>query len=226
MNDLQQDRQQLDDAIKSTTKQLGELLKYSKEVIGSMRLKKYVKQKTVYRMNIYSAIYQRVQSFLFLIEKKQANTASILVRSTWEMLVAHDYVGMHKGNYYLEILRAIEMKSVNKQWKAIKKLREKYPDSETWRKQWSDELVDERIAWSDTRMKSFNNRNPKVNLGKHDRLLNRLESLDDYNLMKNPKYSGLTQMDYRTVYSVLSEDVHSTIYGTKDNSRATIVSIP
>jgi hypothetical protein len=216
------DRQaELESAITQLINELKDLLSYSKEVVGMLRIVRYLKQKTIYRMNIYSGIYQRTEGIIALVENKQTNGANILLRSTWELLAAHDFVGMHRGNLYLEILSALEGKSVKKQWTGIKNLRHKYPSSNTWQDRWSDELIEERINWGDAKLQRFRTKYPTINLNKYESLLGRLEAVDDYNIAKNPNHKFLSQMDYRTVYSLLSEDVHSTIYGTSKNTHLT-----
>jgi len=214
-------REDLENAIEQAKDDLTVLLEYTKDMVGLLRIRSYVKQKTVYRMNVYSAIYQRVHAIISLVDAKQTNAANIQLRSIWEMLAAHWFVNMHAGNLYLEILQALEYRTKKKQWSAIKSLRNKYPNSNTWQDRWSDQVVDERVEWARVRLERFGLKHPGINLERYASLLSRLESLDDFNIANNPNYKFLAQMDYRTFYSLLSDDVHSTIYGTIENSRFT-----
>jgi len=197
------------------------LLEESKNIIGLMRINGYIKQKTVFRMDIYSAMYQRIAGIISLTESKQTNAANIMLRSIWELLATHSFVGMHTGNKYLEILKAIDAQGTKKQWRAIQTLRANYPNSNTWEEQWSDQVIQDRIDWAERRLASFRLKNPNVNINSYERILDRLKAIDDYNLNKYPNYKNLLQMDYRTVYSLLSDDVHSSLYGLTENSRLT-----
>lgn len=209
----------LEESINKTIEDTEELLEYSKQLIARLQIRSYVKQKTVYRLNVFSAVYQRAQGIIVLSRARQTNDIAILLRSMWEHIADHRFVGMDRGNKYLEILKGVEYLSDLKQWRSIKRLREDYPDSETWRIQWSDKTIEDRIAESQSRLDQFNLNHPNANLEHYSRLLNRMKNLDDYNIVKYPKYRLLNQMEYRTIYSLMSQDVHSSIYGTIENSR-------
>ena len=214
-------KKRLEASINNLELQLRDLLGYSQNTIELLVMSSYIKQKTVYRINIFSALYQRIEGIIVLSNAKQTNDINIILRSVWELLAEHNFVGMHRGNLYLEILAALEMLGTKKQWSAIKALREKYPNANTWQKQWSDELIEGRINWAVIRLTKFKIKHPTVNLSKYDRLLKRLEAVDAYNVAKYTNHKNLSQMDYRTVYSLFSDDVHSTLAGTIENSRFT-----
>ncbi|MDB5181166.1 MAG: hypothetical protein JWO54_929 [Candidatus Saccharibacteria bacterium] len=212
------DQAKVEEAVKSTLVELKQLLEYSSEAITKIKITPAVKRKTIYRLNLFSGIYQRIQGLVYLVENNQANAANILLRSAWELLAASDFVGMKRGNYYLEVFHGLEGSMIKKQWTQIKNLRASYPLANTWQKQWSDTVIDERIVFGDNQLKTFTDKYPQANINQHRTLQARLKQVDDYNRINKPELKPLAQMDYYTVYSLLSEDVHSTVYGTSKNT--------
>lgn len=209
----------VDAATTTATNGLKDLLAYSKRVVSSMRMRRYVKQKTRFRFNLFSAIYQRVTGIVVLIENKQASAANILLRSTWELLMANDFTNMRAGNYFLEALHALEGRFIKHQWTKIKGLRRDYPNSETFQARWSLGEIDKRIAFGARQAQRFTDKYPNDSLDNYKSLTKRIKKVDDYNIANTPNYKYLQQMNYYTLYAVLSDDVHATLYGSSSNSR-------
>lgn len=211
--------QEVDAATSAALAELKELLEYSKQTVSLIRMRRYAKQKTKFRFNLFSSIYQRITGIVVLLENKQASAANVLLRSTWELLVANDFVNMKGGNYFLEVLHALEGKFIRHQWSKIKELRTQYPNSETFESRWSLDEIDKRIEFGERQVERFTSKYPSDSLSNYRSLTQRIKKVDDYNILNSPRYKYLQQMNYYTLYAVLSDDVHTTLYGTSTNSR-------
>lgn len=196
-----------------------ELLKFAKEkLFSSANFKHYIKAKTTIRYNTFSAMYQRADAVLALTRINQGNIANIIVRSMWETTVDYDFINLETSNLNLEIRLASESKQQLSTWTDIQRLRATYPNAETWQSTISDAAITKTIALRKSELAKFNQSHPAVKLKSYMPLLGRLKSIDDHNLIKNPNFTTLTQFDYRSVYSLLSSDTHSTLLGNMNNS--------
>lgn len=98
-------------------------------------------------------------------------------------------------------------------------MRATYPNAETWQATISDDAISKTIALRQTEQQKFRQSHPDIDLYHYKSLISRLKKIDDSNLSRNPNYKTLTQFDYRSVYSLLSFDAHSTVVGNMHNSR-------
>lgn len=199
---------------------LEELLKFAKEeLFSTANFNHYIKAKTMIRYNAFSAMYQRADAVLAATKANQGNIANIIVRSMWETMVDYDFINLEKSNINLEIRLASESKQQLSTWTDVKRLRATYPKAETWKSTISDDAIDRTITRRQNELAKFAQKHPTVNLNTLTPLLGRLKAIDDHNLAKNPDFETLTQFDYRSVYSLLSSDTHSTVLGNMNNSR-------
>ena len=194
--------QEVDEATSVAITELKDLLEYSKQTVSSITMRRYAKQKTQFRFNLFSSIYQRITGIVVLIENKQASAANVLLRSAWELLVANDFVNMKGGNYFLEVLHALEGAFIKHQWSKIKELRTQYPNSETFESRWSIDEIDKRIEFGRRQAERFTNKYPSDSLNNYRRLTQRIKKVDDYNILKTPRYKYLQQINYYTLYAV------------------------
>jgi hypothetical protein len=202
-----------------TISDLEGLLVFAKELLASDSYKRYVKAKTIVRYNTFSAIYQRADAVLALAKANQGTIANIIVRSMWETLIEYDFINLETSNLNLKIRLASESKQQLTNWSHIQKLRAAHPNAETWQTTISDTKIASTIALRQEELKKFKKQHPNVDLASYKPLIARLEKIDDFNLSRNPDYKSLTQFDYRTMYSLLSDDTHSTLIGNSGNSR-------
>jgi len=198
---------------------LEKLLSYSKELIGSAKFKHFIQAKTVIRYNTFSAMYQRADAVLALTRTNQGNVANIIVRSMWETLAEYDFINLKKSNINLEIRLATESKQQLSTWTDVQRLRSAYPNAETWKSTISDDAITKTIARRKSEQTRFSQTHPDININDYKSLLGRLKAIDESNLAKNPDFQTLTQFDYRSVYSLLSSDTHSTVLGNMNNTR-------
>lgn len=198
---------------------LEELLAFAKDLLSSANFRHYMRAKTVVRYNTFSALYQRVDAVLALTRANQGSVANIIVRSIWETLIEYDFINLEKSNVNLRIRLASESKQQLTTWTDIQRLRTTYPNAETWQATISDNAISKTIALRQSEQQKFRQAHPNIKLGDYNRLISRLEKIDNSNLSKNPDHKTLTQFDYRSVYSLLSFDAHSTIIGNMHNSR-------
>lgn len=206
-------------ATEDAQKDLEELLEFSKLLIGKARLEPRPRAKTIMKFNTYSAMYQRAASVLELSKIEQGTVANIIVRSMWETLVTYDFINLARGNTNAEILLALESQQLQKNSAQLKELRLNYPGKNTWQETLTDEKLDKHIKLRQTELDRFKNKHPRIRLGTYASLLGRLKVIDDANISRNSNHNSLTQVDYRTAYSVQSGDVHSTILGNSENTR-------
>lgn len=195
------------------------LLIFAKELLSSANFRHYVKAKTVFRYNTFSALYQRVEAVLALTKANQGIVANILVRSIWETLAEYDFINLETSNINLKIRLASESKQQLTTWTDVQRLRAAHPNSETWAATISDEAIARTITRRQAELANFNQSHPGINLNAYQSLLSRLKKIDESNLSKNPDHKALTQFEYRGVYSLLSFDTHSTVVGNMHNSR-------
>ncbi len=198
---------------------LEKLLMFSKELIGSARFNHHIQAKTVIRYNTFSAMYQRADAVLALTRTNQGNVANIIVRSMWETLAEYDFINLKKSNINLEIRFATESQQQLSTWSDVQRLRSAYPNAETWKSTISDDAITRTIARRRSELARFGSKYPHINLNTYKPLLGRLKAIDESNLTKNPDFQTLTQFDYRSVYSLLSSDTHSTVLGNIHNTR-------
>lgn len=199
---------------------LEELLKFAKEELFTIAsFNHYIKAKTIIRYNTFSAMYQRTDAVLAATRANQGNVANIIVRSMWETMVDYDFINLETSNKNLEIRLASESKQQLSTWTDVQRLRASYPNAETWQSTISDSAITRTIARRRAELIKFNQSHPTINLSALLPLLGRLKAIDDHNLAKDPNFGTLTQFDYRSVYSLLSSDTHSTILGNMNNSR-------
>lgn len=199
--------------------ELESLLVFAKELLSSASFKHYIKAKTVVRYNTFSALYQRADAVLALTRANQGNAANIIIRSMWETLAEYDFINLEASNINLEIRLASESKQQLSTWTDVQKLRLAYPNAETWKATISDKAIATTIARRKTELQKFSESHPNIKLDSYKSLLSRLKKIDDFNLSRNPDHKTLTQFDYRSVYSLLSGDTHSTVLGNMSNSR-------
>lgn len=204
-----------DDAISD----LEGLLVFAKELLSAANFNHYIKAKTVIRYNTFSALYQRADSVLALTRVNQGITANIIIRSMWETLAEYDFINLETSNINLEIRLASESKQQLSTWTDVQRLRSTYPNAETWRATISDAAIIRTIARRQVELLKFSQSHPNIRLDSYKSLLSRLKKIDDSNLSKKSDYQTLTQFDYRSVYSLLSSDTHSTVLGNIKNSR-------
>jgi|GEM_PF-1297434 hypothetical protein len=195
------------------------LLVFAKELVGSANFNHFIKAKTVIRYNTFSALYQRADAVLAMTRANQGNAANIIVRSMWETLAEYDFINLETSNINLEIRFASESKQQLSTWSDVQRLRSAYPNAETWKETISDAAISRTIARRQAELLRFSQSHPAINLDSYKSLLARLKVIDDSNLSKNPDHKTLTQFDYRSVYSLLSSDTHSTLLGNMNNSR-------
>lgn len=198
---------------------LEELLVFAKVLLASANFRHYMKAKTVVRYNTFSALYQRVDAVLALTRVNQGNVANIIVRSIWETLIEYDFINLETSNINLRIRLASESKQQLGTWTDIQRLRATYPNAETWQATISDDAISKTIALRQKEQQKFRQSHPGIDLRHYKTLISRLKKIDNSNLSKNPNYKTLTQFDYRSVYSLLSFDAHSTVIGNMHNSR-------
>jgi len=198
---------------------LESLLGFAKELLSSANFRHYIKAKTRIRYNTFSALYQRADGVLALTRANQGNAANILVRSMWETLAEYDFINLETSNINLEIRLALESKQQLKTWKDVQRLRSTHPNAETWKATISDAAITRTIARREDELLRFSRLHPGTNLDSYKSLFSRLKKIDESNLSKNPDYQTLTQFDYRSVYSLLSDDTHSTVMGNIHNTR-------
>jgi len=137
----------------------------------------------------------------------------------WELLANHDFMAIDRGNFHIELLRALEASQQEKNWTGIQQLRAQYPLAETWRATLSDSTISAKIALYRSSKAKFEAKNANTQLNQFRTLYQRLKVVDDHLVGINPNHKAINQFDYRTVYSLLSDDVHATIYGTINNTR-------
>lgn len=195
------------------------LLAFAKELLVSANFRHYMKVKTVVRYNTFSALYQRADAILALTRANQGSVANVVVRSMWETLAEYDFMNLETSNINLRIRLASESKQQLSTWTDIQRLRATYPNAETWQATISDDAISKTIALRQTEQQKFRQSHPGIDLRHYNTLISRLKKIDDSNLSKNPNYKTLTQFDYRSVYSILSFDAHSTVVGNMHNSR-------
>ena len=198
---------------------LEELLDFSKELIGSANFKNHIKAKTVIRYNTFSAMYQRADAVLALTRANQGNVANIIVRSMWETLAEYDFINLEKSNVNLEIRLATESKQQLSTWIDVQRLRKAHPQAETWQSIISDTDISQTIALRQAELENFSRTHPNIKLSTYKTLFDRLKAIDDSNLSKDSNYHTLTQFDYRSVYSLLSSNTHSTVVGNMHNTK-------
>ena len=198
---------------------LEELLDFSKELIGSANFKNHIKAKTVIRHNTFSAMYQRADAVLALTRANQGNVANIIVRSMWETLAEYDFINLEKSNVNLEIRLATESKQQLSTWIDVQRLRKAHPQAETWQSIISDTDISQTIALRQAELENFSRTHPNIKLSTYKTLFDRLRAIDDSNLSKDSNYHTLTQFDYRSVYSLLSSNTHSTVVGNMHNTK-------
>ncbi len=198
---------------------LEKLLIFSKELIGSAKFNHHIQAKTVIRYNTFSAMYQRADAVLALTRTNQGNVANIIVRSMWETLAEFDFINLKKSNINLEIRFANESQQQLSTWSDVQRLRSAYPNAETWKSTISDKAITNTIARRKSELTRFGQKHPDINLSAYKPLLGRLKAIDESNLAKNSDFQTLTQFDYRSVYSLLSSDTHSTVLGNMSNTR-------
>lgn len=198
---------------------LDELLKFSKDLLSAANFRHFIKAKTIVRYNTFSAMYQRADAVLAMTKANQGSVSNVIVRSMWETLVEYDFINLTRSNLNAEIRLVNESQQQLTTWRDVQKLRAAYPNTETWQSTISDKVISETIKRRERELKVFNSRHPHVNHGAYRSLLERLKAIDTYNLSKDPNFKTLTQFDYRSVYSILSDDAHSTILGNMNNSR-------
>lgn len=198
---------------------LEKLLVFSKKLIGSARFNHHIQAKTVIRYNTFSAMYQRADAVLALTRANQGNVANIIVRSMWEALAEYDFINLKKSNINLEIRLAAESQQQLSTWSDVQRLRSAYPNAETWKSTISDDAIAKTIKRRDSELTRFREKHPDINLNTYKRLIDRLKAIDKSNLAKNPDFQTLTQFDYRSVYSLLSSDTHSTVLGNMNNTK-------
>ena len=198
---------------------LEELLDFSKELIGSANFKNHIKAKTVIRYNTFSAMYQRADAVLALTRANQGNVANIIVRSMWETLAEYDFINLEKSNVNLEIRLATESKQQLSTWIDVQRLRKAHPQAETWKSIISDTDISQTIALRQAELENFSRTHPNIKLSTYKTLFDRLKAIDDSNLSKDSNYHTLTQFDYRSVYSLLSSNTHSTVVGNMHNTK-------
>lgn len=143
----------------------------------------------------------------------------MVVRSLWETLAEYDFMNLEPSNIDLEVRLASESRQQLTTWKDVRRLRLAYPNAETWKATISDTAITRTVARRQAELLKFSLKHPSINLNLYQSLLSRLKMIDDSRLSKNPNFQTLTQFDYRSVYSLLSSDTHSTILGNMDNSR-------
>lgn len=204
---------------KNAVSDLERLLEFAHEILAAATFKKYLKAKTVFRYNTFSALYKRTDAILALGRANQGDSANIIVRSMWETLVEYDFVNLTTSNINLKIRLASESKQQLTAWSEVKRLRIAHPKAETWKKTISDEAIERVINRRESELLDFNQSHPNIKLGTYQTLLSRLKEIDSSNLSKNPEYKTLTQFDYRSIYSLLSFDTHSTVVGNMNNTR-------
>lgn len=198
---------------------LEELLTFSKELLSHARFNRYIKSKTVFRYNTFSAMYQRADAVLTLTQSNQGNVANIIVRSMWETLAEYDFVNLSPSNLNLEIRLANESKMQLSTWSEVQSLRSKFPNANTWQETISDQAITNTILRRRNELSKFALTHPNINLDSYRSFVARLKKIDETNLSKNPNFKTLTQFDYRSFYSLLSSDTHSTVLGNMDNTR-------
>jgi len=198
---------------------LEDLLIFAKELLASAGFRNYVKAKTIVRYNTFSALYQRADAVLALTKANQGASAGIIIRSMWETLAEYDFINLETSNLNLELRLISESKQQLTNWSHVQRLRAAHPNAETWKATISDAKILSTIELRQTEQRKFREKYPNINPDSYQSLLSRLEKIDNYNLSKNPDYKTLTQFDYRTVYSLLSGDTHSTVIGNSGNSR-------
>lgn len=198
---------------------LGELLAFAKELLAAANFNHYIKAKTVIRYNTFSALYQRADAVLALAKVNQGIVGNIIIRSMWETLVEYDFINLKASNINLEIRLAAEAQQQKTNWLEIQRLRATYPNAETWQATISDADISAAIARRQAELQRFSQTHPHINLNSYKSLLSRLQEIDNSNLSRKPDFQTLTQFDYRTMYSVLSDDTHSTVLGNLNNSR-------
>jgi len=198
---------------------LEKLLKFSANIVSTPRVRKYAKTKSVFRYNTFSALYQRADAVAALTKINQGASSAILIRSMWETLAEYDFVNLEASNLNLQIRLASQSKQQLTNWSHVQKLRAAHPKAETWKRIISDAKIASTIKLRQTELKNFNEEHPSVKLDAYQSLLSRLEAIDTSRLKKNPNIRTLNQFDYRTVYSLLSDDTHSTVIGNAGNSR-------
>lgn len=199
---------------------LEELLAFAKKLGSSATFKNYVRAKTIVRHNTFSALYQRADGVVALAKVNQGSAASILLRSMWETLAEYDFINLVPSNLNLEIRLISESKQQLANWTHIQQMRAAHPNAETWQAIISDSKISSTIALRQTELQEFSQKYPSINLPSYQALLSRLAFIDNARLAKNPNLKTLTQFDYRTVYSLLSGDTHSTVIGNAGNSRS------
>lgn len=198
---------------------LEDLLKFAKDMVSSAHFRGYIKAKTFIRYNTFSAMYQRADAVLAMSRASQGNTANVIVRSMWETLVEYDFINLETSNINLSIRLATESKQQLATWSDVKRLRTTYPNADTWNSTISDEAISRTLNRRKKELAKFSQDYPSINLSSYNTLLSRLKVIDDKNLSRNPDHKTLTQFDYRSVYSLLSGDTHSTVLGNLGNSR-------
>jgi hypothetical protein len=194
-------------------------LVFAKELLASASFRHYVKAKTIICYNTFSALYQRADAVLALTRVNQGTTANIIVRSMWETLAEYDFINLETTNLNLEIRLASESKQQLSNWSHIQSLRATHPNAETWQATISDEKIASTIIRRQDELQRFSQKHSTINLNTYQSLLSRLEKIDNSRLSRDPDFKTLTQFDYRTVYSLLSGDTHSTVLGNAGNSR-------
>lgn len=211
--------QEINQLKNDTISDFEELLTFAKELLSSAKFKNYIKAKTIIRYNTFSALYQRADAVLAMTRVNQGNAANIVVRSMWETLVEYDFINLQASNINLEIRLASESEQQLAIWTDVQRLRSTYPNAETWQKTISDDAIIRTIARRRAELSKFKQAHPSVNLNSYKSLILRLQEIDASSLSKNPNHRNLTQFDYRTFYSLLSSDTHSTVLGNMHNSR-------
>jgi hypothetical protein len=196
------------------------LLNFAKnELFSSANFNHFIKAKTILRYNAFSAMYQRADAVLALTRVNQGNVANIIVRSMWETMADYDFMNLETSNLNIEIRFASESKQQLSTWKDVQRLRAAYPSAETWQATISDSAITRTIARRQAELAKFARMHPGINLNFYQPFLGRLKAIDDSNLAKDPHFKTLTQFDYRSVYSLLSSDTHSTLLGNMNNTQ-------
>lgn len=198
---------------------LEELLKFAETMLSSASFKKYIKAKTVLRHNTFSAMYQRADAVLAMSRVNQGSAANIIVRSMWETLVEYDFINLEKSNKNVDIRLATESRHQLATWVDVQRLRATHPNANTWNETISDKAIARTISRRKNELIRFKQKYPNVDLNTYKSILSRLKAIDKANLLNNPNHRTLTQFDYRSIYSLLSSDAHSTVIGNIYNSR-------
>lgn len=198
---------------------LEDLLEFSTVLAGRDRIGRNLSIKTAVTYNIFSALHQRALSVIKLAEANQGTVANIVVRSMLETIADYEYMYLERSNKNIQVRLAHESNQQLTNWRSVKELRRNYPQANTWQNIISDDDIERTIQLRQSEVDKTKSDYPDVDLRQSSRLLSRLKEIDDYNVAKNSNHKDLWQFNYRTIYSILSSDTHSTLVGNMGNSR-------